>query len=447
MIAARQLWLQLGAQSHFDLLHGSHHERVALAHSNGKWKERGAVEHETARALVVDLASRQDWDTYISQAGFTSNRRLWDNVSVLPALFVDLDTYNVPGLDGLTTDELLDRILAQHPWLPAPTLPISSGRGHYLVWVLRVPLSRQHLDRWQAVEDGLVDVLAPFGADPKARDAARVLRIVGGTNQRNGREVVGYQSGSPVVFETLERLVLANAAPPPPKVSRTPALEVVQTMAQALEVAGEFVPRKSTASAKQRAQHLKPYRLHLDRLHDYAALAGLRGSPRMPDGRHRLLYCLAVSGAWYWSGIEQAEQELEAFSQRHFSDADRYNGKRVQTVLDRMERQLVGRVARVRNGYREDWRYSLSNARAVRMLEITAEEQRQLRTLIGRDEVQRRRTQRRRDAGMEERGAYLGRAQERRSKALEMRSRGMTLSAIGEALGVTKQAVSLMLKR
>lgn len=447
-VAARQLWLPLGAQSHFDLLHGSHHEKVALAHSNGKWKERGAVNHEAARSLVVDLASRQDWDTYVSQAGFTSGRRLWKSVSVLPVLFVDLDTYNVPEMGGLTTDDLLDRILAQHPWLPVPTFAVASGRGHYLEWVLRIPMTRQHLGRWQAVEDALVDVLAPFGADPKARDAARVLRIVGGTNQKNGREVLGYQTGSPVSFETMERLVLDHAPPPPvrrPKQAGDAppgaSLQLVQTMDL------EFVPKRSTASAKLRAQHIKPYQLHFDRTHDYMTLAGLRGSPRMSDGRHRLLLCYAVSGAWYWSGMEQAEQELEAFAEQHFSGADGYNHKRVQTVLDRMERQKQGQVARIVGGFRVDWRYQFSNAYVVRILAIAAEEQRQLRTLIGKDESRRRLTERRRSAGIEERSAYLGKAQERRSRALEMRSKGMTLSAIGEALGVTKQAVSLMLKR
>lgn len=443
MIPARQLWLPLGSQSHFDLLHGQHRQRVALAHSDGRWKERGAVDHETARALVVDIASRQDWDAYLSQAGFSGGRRVVDSVAVLPVVFVDLDTYNVPGLDALSSDELLDRILAQHPWLPVPTMTIASGRGHYLEWVLPIPLPREHLDRWQAVEDCLVDLLAPFGADPKARDAARVLRIVGGTNQRNGREVMGYQTGAPVPFETLERLVLNNAAPAPAPAPEPPTLEVIQTMGEAVAI----VRRESKATAKQRAQHLKPYRLHLDRMHDYVTLATLRGSPRLGDGRHRLLYCYAVSGTWYWSGIEQAEQELDHFSGQHFSNADRYKRKRVQTVLDRMEQQLSGRVARVRNGQREDWRYRLQNSTILRMLEVTAQEQQQLRTIIGKDEVQRRRVGRRRAAGMEPRDAYLGRAQERRSKALEMRSRGMTLREIGDALGVTKQAVSLMLKR
>ena len=124
MIPARQLWLQLNTAEDFNLLHGQHQARVGLAHIDeaGRWRDRGARDHETASALVFDLASRREWDSYISQAGFSSAHRRVADVSALPAVFVDLDTYKVPGLAGLSTNELLDRITAQHQWLPVPTM-------------------------------------------------------------------------------------------------------------------------------------------------------------------------------------------------------------------------------------------------------------------------------------------------------------------------------------
>ena len=441
MIPARQLWLQLGPDSHFDLLHGQHQARVGLAHKSAaeRWNDHGGtVDHETASALVLDLAARRDWDTYISRSGFSTAHRRVADVSALPAVFVDLDTYKVPGLDGFTTDELLDRILAQHPWLPVPTMSTSSGRGHYLEWVFARPLDREHLPRWQLVETALIDLLAPFGADPQAKDAARVLRIVGGVNQRNGAEVLGYQSGPTITFERLERLVLTHAAPVR-SAPRRPRLE-------AFDGGGVVEARGSAATAAQRAQHLKPYQLAYDRMQDCSTLAGLRGSPRMRDYRHRLLWVYAVSGAWYWSTLDQAQDELQHFARNHFDRADRYNPKRVQTVLDRMESQLVGRVQRIENGERVDWRYKQTNHYIIRLLGITSEEQRQLKTIIGADEVKHRRTERRRRAGMVERGEWLSPAQERRSSVLLMRSRGMTQSAIARELGITQGRVSQILK-
>lgn len=439
MIPARQLWLQLGPDSHFDLLHGQHQARVALAHKDSAgWHDRGACDHETASALVLDLAALRDADTYLSQSGFSTAHRRVADVSALPVAFVDLDTYKVPGLENLSTDELLDRILAQHPWLPVPTMRIASGRGHYLEWVFARPLDREHLWRWQSVETAIVDLLAPFGADPQAKDAARVLRIVGGVNQKNGAEVIGYQTGPTITFERLERLVLTHAAPVISK-PRRPRLE-------AFEGGGAVETRASTATAARRAQHLKPYKLAFDRMQDCSTLAGLRESPRMRDYRHRLLWVYAVSGAWYWSTLDQAQDECEHFSRQHFAGADRYNARRVQTVLDRMEAQLTGRVARIENGVRVDWRYKQTNRYIIRLLGITAQEQRQLRTIIGKDEARHRLTERRRRAGMVERGEWLSPAQERRSNALLMRSRGMSQAAIARELGITQGRVSQILK-
>ena len=447
MIPARQLWLQLNTAQDFNLLQGQHHERVGLAHIDqaGKWHPHGGTcDHETASALVFNLASRRQWDCYISQAGFSSSRRVVADVSALTAAYVDLDTYKVPGLAGLSENELLDSILAQHPWLPVPTEVVASGRGHYLKWLFTKPLDREQLHRWQAVTDALIGLLRPFGADPACKDAARVLRIVGSVNQKSGREVVAYQTGHPVAFERFERLVLNHAAPvlSPP---RKPRLEVVQRLEEDFDgnLSPVSEPRVSTATAGQR---LKPYKLALDRMHDCSTLAGLRGSPKMQDYRHRLLFVFGVAGAWYWSGLAQAEQELEHFAGQHFAGADRYNSRRVQTVLDLMEKQLVGRVARIENGERVDWRYKQTNRYIIQLLGITAGEQRQLRTIIGKDERQDRLTERRRRAGMVARGEWLSPAQERRSRAVLMRSQGMTQAAIAGELGITQGRVSQILK-
>ena len=45
------------------------------------------------------------------------------------------------------------------------------------------------LSRWQGAQDALVELLRPFGADPCARDAARVLRLPGTANGKSGRVV------------------------------------------------------------------------------------------------------------------------------------------------------------------------------------------------------------------------------------------------------------------
>ena len=102
-----------------------------------------------------------------------------------------------------------------------------------------------------------------------------------------------------------------------------PALRLVSNPA--------YVPVASTASPAQRQQYIRPYQLAFDRMTDCEKLAELRGSPRMSDCRHRLLYVYAVAGAWYWSGRDQAEQELRYFAERHFAEPKRYCNDPVKT--------------------------------------------------------------------------------------------------------------------
>ena len=51
------------------------------------------------------------------------------------------------------------------------------------------PLPRAALPRWNAVQRELVARLEPFGADPGARDASQVLRLVDTVNTRSGERV------------------------------------------------------------------------------------------------------------------------------------------------------------------------------------------------------------------------------------------------------------------
>ena len=424
----RQHYLDLGEQAHFDLLHGSHRANVAVATKGAVWVEK-TYPHSEAMAVAFAM---QGWaDSYLSQNGFAGKRGI-ESVSAITSCFADLDTYNIPGLDGLSSDDLLDRMQAAHPWLPLPTVTIESGRGFYASWVLRSPLTHSQLARWQSVQNALITALSLVGADPNAKDAARVFRVVGSVNSKTGVAVTARQTGECIAFEQLERLILTHALPAKPRL----LLVVDNAGFERIE------QRVSTATAAQRRQYVLGYQLAFDRMADYATIARLRGSPRMRDYRHRLLYCYAISGAWYWSGVEQAEGELVTFARTHFADSARYKARTVQTVLDRMAQGKAG-VRGIFNGAAVDRRYRMQNRTIIATLDLSPVEQRGLKTIIGKPEREDRRAARRRAAGMVDRQAQ---ADDRQRRALELRAAGMSQTAIAGELGVTRQAVSKMLR-
>ena len=430
---SRQQFLDLGERAHFDLLHGAHRANVAFA--TGKrpnWREHGAHPHDEAVALALTM---QGWsDAYLSQNGFDGKRRDLEQVSALTTCFADLDVYNIAALSGLTVDDLLDRMQAAHPWLPLPTMIVSSGRGFYVNWILRSPLAHDRLPRWQAVNDALIAALSDVGADAHAKDATRVLRIVGSVNSRNGATVTAWETGDSIAFEQLERLVLTHALPAKPRLVLVANNADLHSIEQ----------RVSTATPAQRRQYLVAYQLAHDRMADYATIARLRGSPRVRDYRHRLLYCLAVSGAWFWSDVEQAERELLTFARSHFADATRYKVRTMQTVLDRMEQGMQGKVRVLFNGASHDPRYRMRNATIIATLDLSPGEQRELKTIIDKPERENRRAARRREAGMT---CYAERTTKRLQAILAGLDRGLTHKAIAEQLGITRQAVGVLLKR
>src|SRR5205823_763 len=68
--------------------------------------------------------------------------------------------------------------------VPALTFAVSTGRGVALVWT-HSAVPRCALARWQACQRVINQALKDLGADPRALDAARVLRLVGTENSKS----------------------------------------------------------------------------------------------------------------------------------------------------------------------------------------------------------------------------------------------------------------------
>lgn len=431
--ARRQLHLDADAKASFQRMHGHHNAHIAICNKSGGIWHQKLVTHEEAEFAVAAIAGAPD--CYLSVNGFRNNHsRTVANVSALTAVWLDLDIYNVPALaqlPELSAECLLEKIMACHPWLPTPTLIIHSGRGFYFKWALVTPLPREKLGEWQAVMAALVELFAPFGADPVAKAASQVLRIVGTINSRSGKTVTAIETGPRVPFEPLQCAVL-DAHWRHRQLTRTP----VAPMATA-----ESAPKRPLPGARQRAQIIQPYRLALARLHDYQHLARLRGTPLLTDYRHRLLFCYAVSAAWYRTDRAGLAEELDGFAAEHFADANRYTVNRVRSVLDRLGETPMQSV-----GIGQDRRYRLSNDTIITMLEITLDEQRQFECIISPAERNRRREERRRAEGRITRADYLATAARHREAVLQLKRQGLSSSLIAATLGLSKRHVNRILR-
>ncbi len=176
--------LQLLPADHVRILHPAGQRGVVtIAQGGCTWHERPLPVAELA-AHVADTGGATD--LFISQQSFWGWRRI-AQLAELSAAYVDLDYHHTEKWAGLLPEAMTDLVLETlaEQRVPAPSYVLSTGRGLLVVW-LHGLVPRSALPRWIAIQKRLAEVLAPFGADRRALDAARVFRIAGTENSRSG---------------------------------------------------------------------------------------------------------------------------------------------------------------------------------------------------------------------------------------------------------------------
>lgn len=358
----------------------------------------------------------QSKDTWISQNQFFRKNRRLVNLSQINTGFSDLDTYRKGNLERLSPEGLALMTLeaCEENKIPLPSIILYSGRGIQVKWIFEKPVPRQALPRWNAAQRYLTQGLKSMGADPNSIDGSRVLRLEQTTNTKSGERVriLWPEGDEPVMydFEILCQEVLPFTR------------EELQTLKTPRERNDDQVQKF------ERRLRFTQMSLNWARLEDIRKLAYLRGwTQGNPDGsRDPFIFLGAVFCSWvargnalYW----EAESLSKEFAP-HWTQSKLF--------------QKVGHYFRMVGQGR---RYRFTNQRLIEILEVTPDEERQLKTIISTDEVKRRHrekeTARRRAFGAVERQIYEARAKERRENALEMKKNGLSYRQIAEKLGIT----------
>jgi hypothetical protein len=402
---------------------------VALAHRHaGRWLERT---YPVEAAVAAANAYRGRADVYLSTQRFRGRRRLAKLLS-LSSLYTDLDYYRVPELAGLHPYAVMEAALTllEGRGIPPPTLAISSGRGLYLVWQ-HEHVKRSALPRWRAAQSEITRTLLPYGADPQATDAARVLRVVGTTNEE--REVYSLLP----VGEVYEFNKLADQVLP-----MTQA-EIHDLRVQRALRANSRASRKPERSQQVPPQGFTAATLWEARLTDLQKIRELRFmDAQMTDYRHRWLFVAGVGMSWLASSPQAMRRELFELAREAGSWSEDHAAGKLSSVVHRTKRAFAGERIEWR-GEMLDPRYRLTNQRIIEWLEIDASEESCMRTLISPDE---RRRRDRKDPEMT-RERYEGRALERREEARRMVAEGLSQRQIAKRLGITQSAVSRTLRQ
>jgi hypothetical protein len=423
-----ELWIR-SPRHHGAFVHGGGMGSVSIAQSihAGYWRER-SYPVEVALQLLDHHKGRAD--VYLSTQRFRGRRRVAYLLS-MGSLYADLDYYRVPELSSLDPRRVLDLALAglERASMPLPTLAISSGRGLYLLW-LHSPIPRAALPRWTACQRKLYEVLQPLGADRVALDAARVLRVVGTLHGGTGTTVEAITpAGDARDFEELAARILPLDRAELRDIRIQRALRAARNPSERPQAPPEGFTQATLWEA---------------RLTDLQKLKELRwfGDP-MPDFRDRWMFVAGVGMSWL-AIPPVLRRELFALAREVGGWTEGRARSKLSAVISRSH--AAARGERVEwAGFDWDPRYRLRNQTIIELLEITAEEEREMKTIIS-DEERRQRDRERKNPEMT-RGEYETRAAKRRAQARRMAAEGLRPQEIAETLGVSVHSVRSYLYR
>lgn len=210
----------------------------------------------------------------------------------------------------------------------------------------------------------------------------------------------------------------------------------------------------AAAPAARPAAHLRaflPHQLAWDRLDDIRTLVRVRyGDEGAPPGRrNRYVFLAACFLAHAVTVPDLAGEVAELAEQVAPTWADEELRNCISAVLPRAEASARGESVQY-EGFCKDARYTWSNARLLQFLEVTRDEERGLRTIIGEAEVRaraaKRERERRQAKGALSLAAYQDSLEHKRVAARLLRAQNKSFREIAAELGISSAAAHLYCK-
>ncbi len=299
--------------------------------------------------LVGDLL-KQDFDKeniYISMSTFYKPIRRIETIKEIGSLFIDLDTYNTE----FTKTQILMNLEYNYynKSIPTPNLIIDSGRGLTLVWSIeKVPYMA--LPLWKAIQEYLYSQLKEFGADRKALDATRILRVPGSINSKSG--------------------------------TRVSILEKHEYKYTLREIQNEFLPDLDENRNKKKGRPKKVVYIHRERslyqnrILDIVKLCELRNYD-VKGHREIILFLYRYYLCYFY------EDE-----QRALEDVLELNKEFIHPLGEKELIRATGSAEKVFKS--KDKQYKYKNETLIDILEISDYEQTHMKIIIGKEEYKRR---------------------------------------------------------
>ena len=325
-------------------------------------KIHGSSKGWITRAEIINTKSFTQWhyiykdlikqsfdkeNVYISMNTFYRTLRRIDTIKELMCNYIDLDTYNTKFTNDQILMNLNDNYFGKK--IPTPNLIVKSGRGLNLIWSIE-PVPYMALPLWKAIQEYLYSQLKEFGADRKALDPTRILRVPGSINSKNG--------------------------------TRVEIIETNDYVWSLREIQKEFLPELNENRPKKKGRPKKVVYVHrerslyLGRLLDISKLCELRNYD-VKGQREIILFLYRYYLCYFY---EDENKALE--------DVLELNKMFIQPLREKELIKATESAEKVFKSKDKDYKYK--NDTLIELLQITEKEQEYMTVIIGKKEYKRR---------------------------------------------------------
>ena len=381
--------------SYVNTLHKDSEGYITVAKMGSRWQQ---YYFEGINDLSINLKGK---DVYISQNTFNNKSRRLIHLKELKALYIDIDCYKM-NLSKEAVKYFMENDL--YGQIPVPNMLIDSGRGLYYIIFLENTMAEE-LPKWQLVEKYLYEKLKDLGADNKALDATRVLRVTGTVNSKNNSivkviDTYDYQY-------TLDEII-ENYIP-----------EIIEDRKEKQKPKGV----RKKGRKKKFVSLFTLYKLYYTRFKDIKKLVEIRNY-EMTGYREVTLFLLRYFMNVYHGDDDLVMEEILEINNSFTEPLEK----------DEVFKATLSGATRATENV-----YKYSNDKLIKLLDITPSEQKQMATIISKSEKYYRNNKNRREQRRNKEGLTNKEAERIKNEKdiLELKRKKYTLKQISKELNLS----------
>lgn len=381
--------------NYINTLHKDSEGFITVAKMKKHWQQ---YYFEGINDLSINLKGK---DVYISQNTFNNKSRRLIHLKELKALYIDIDCYKV-NLSKDAVKYFLENDL--YGQIPIPNMLIDSGRGLYYIIFLE-NTGAEELPKWQLVERYLYEKLKDLGADNRALDATRVLRVTGTVNSKNNELVK--------VIDTYDYQYTLN------EIIENYIPEIIKDRKEKQKPLGE----RKKGRKKKFVSLFNLYNLYYTRFKDIKKLVEIRNY-EMTGYREITLFLIRYFLNVYHGDDDLVMEEVIEINNSFTEPLE------INEVFNATRSGVIGATESV---------YKYSNDKLIKLLDITPSEQKEMATIIGKSEKYYRNNKNRRDNRRDENGLTQRESSKlnNENEILELKRKKYTLKQISEKLNLS----------